>query len=99
MVEVIEVEVSQKAYALVKGFSSFIKKVKEEVQDNEGFSAVDDLPGILGAAVTDLVPAFDGITTIGEDFKSNKKAFIRGVLIGLDELVQIFVEEEKEEEK
>ena len=96
MVEVVEVEVSEKSYRLVKGFSGFIKKVKTEVQDNEGFSALDDLPGIFSAAVSDLVPAMEGITTIGEDFRANKKAFIRGVLVGLDELVAIFVEEDQE---
>jgi len=94
----VEVEVSKEAYELMSGLARFIKKVKLEVDDNGGWSATDDIAGIIAASVTDLMPALEGVMSISKEMEEDKTAFTKGVALGLSEMVEIFLQE-KEEKK
>lgn len=87
----VEVEVSKESYELASGLAKFMAAVKKEIEDNGGWSATDDVPGIIAASVTELLPAMDGVMSIAAEIEEDKTAFAKGVALGLSEIVEIFV--------
>lgn len=88
-------EVAKESYELASGLAKFAAVVKKEVDDNGGWEMGDDLPGVIQAAVSELLPALDGVTKLSSEIKEDKVAFAKGVLLGLSELVEVFVPSEE----
>jgi len=91
----VEVEVNEAAYTFSKGMAKFMVAMQKEVKDNGGWSAGDDLPGIVSSAVTDLLPNMVNILTMKEEYEKDKKAFVQAVVLGMAEMVEAFGEEEE----
>jgi len=98
MKTIVEVEVSKEGYELVSGLSKFIAAAKKEVEDNDGFSLIDDIAGITAAFGEFVLPALTGVTEIGKEIEEDKTAFAKGVALGITELVEVFIPEKKEAE-
>jgi len=88
----VEVEISKESYELSHGIAKFIAAVKKEIADNGGWSMTDDIPGIIAAAVADLIPAMDGVMSISDEMAEDKVAFTKGLLLGMSELVSVFTD-------
>ncbi len=86
----VTVLVSKEAYELSKGIVKFIGTIKKEVEDNEGWSMIDDLPGIL-TALPDLISALDGAMSIPEEINEDRGAFARAMVLGLSDIADLFV--------
>ena len=73
------IEVSKETYELGEGLAKFVMAVKEATDD--GFSYGDDIPDIISSAVRDLLPALDGVSDIGQEFKEDPRVFAQTVLL------------------
>ena len=71
----ITVKVSKESYELGEGMASFIGAVKAALAD--GWNLGDDLPAIVSAAMTNLVPAVDGLTELDDEWAEDKASFMR----------------------
>ena len=67
------VKCSKEMSELGDGVAKFLKILKEESKD--GFD-VSDISTILASAMTDLLPAMDGVTLIAGEIDSDREAFI-----------------------
>lgn len=81
----IEVECSKEIYELGSGVCKFVAKVKEALAD--GWKTGEDLPPILAAAMEDLVPAIQGVSSIKDEFAENKSAAINALVLPFSKLV------------
>ena len=87
----VEVEVAKEPYELAQGLAKFVAAVKAEIEDNGGWSSVDDLPGVISAAVTELLPAVQGMAEVPEEMRGDPVSFGKGLALGLADLAQVFV--------
>jgi len=71
----VTVAVSKESYELGEGMANFIGAMKAALAD--GFQVGEDIPLLVSAAVTNLVPAVDGITDIGAEWTEDRAAFMR----------------------
>lgn len=69
----VEVVVSKEAHELGQGVASFIGKLKAAVAD--GWQVGQDIPAVLAAAMSDLVPAVIGAEKIPAEVKEDTVAF------------------------
>lgn len=90
----VKVEVADHAYKFSSGLAKAIKKIVVEIEDNGGFNVGDDLAGIVSVALTDLVPALTHIAELKQEAKNDKIEFYKGILLGVSDLVEVFVEKE-----
>lgn len=85
----IEVEVAKEVYELGVGISQVVKAVKEAL-DN-GWQMGEDLPLVLSAVISHLVPAVQGIDKISDELKEDPSAFAKGVVIPVSDAVASFL--------
>lgn len=64
---------SKELTELGDGVAKFLKILKEESAD--GFD-VSDISTILASAMTDLLPAMEGVTEISQEATNNRTAFM-----------------------
>lgn len=77
-----EIELSKETYELGQGLAMFVRSIKTATKD--GFQYGDDLPDIINSAIRDIVPALDGVTSIGDEYSEDSEVFTQTVLmIGL----------------
>jgi hypothetical protein len=72
----VTVRVSKELSELGDGVSRFLKVLKEEAAD--GFD-VTDLSDIVASAISDLLPAMDGVTELAAELESDQEAFVNAV--------------------
>lgn len=77
----LEVEVAKEAYELGEGLSAMVLAVKDALKD--GFQAGQDLPVVISAAVTKLVPAVEGLDKLDDEMKEDAKAFLDAFYLSL----------------
>lgn len=94
MLQKVEIEVSKEMYELGKGLTDFVAAVKKELDDNGGWDAADDLPGVISAAVMSLLPAMEGVSNISLELEEDKAAFARAVLVSLSGIADVFTKKE-----
>lgn len=87
--KLIEVEVSVETHELGQGLAKMIASVKQALAD--GWQPGTDLPVIISSAVSDLVPAVQGVDKIGAEMAENKQAFANAVYLGLSPVAFQFV--------
>jgi hypothetical protein len=93
----VTIEVSKEAYELSEGLANFAEAVVNEIRDNGGWDMGDDLPAVISAAVTDLIPAIQGFQDISKEFQDDKKALLMGVMVNLGKMAGIFLDTGSEE--
>lgn len=64
---------SKELTELGDGVAKFLKILKEESKD--GFD-ISDISTILASAMTDLLPAMDGVTEISQEAEGDRGAFV-----------------------
>ena len=69
----ISMEVSKELMELADGVAAFLKVLKTESMD--GFD-ITDLSSIMASAMTDLLPALEGVSKIVEEAVDDRGAFV-----------------------
>jgi len=77
----IEVEVPKELYELGSGVGNFIIATKEALAD--GWDMSKDIPAIMTAAMTELMPAVSGISKIDDEFKEDPAAAVQAISVSL----------------
>lgn len=77
----IEIELPKEAYELAKGLGAFAAVVKKALAD--GWQMGADVPVIVSAALTELVPALNGVDMIGEEAKADPVGMGQALIEGL----------------
>lgn len=80
MLKKIEVDVSKETYEFMDGLSQFVGAMKKSLSD--GWQPGSDIPALISAAITNLVPAFEGMDKIKTELAEDKSSFIKGLAIG-----------------
>jgi hypothetical protein len=76
----VSVDVSKETYELCLGLAKLIKAVKSPIADGV---QPGDLPALIGAVATELLPALNGVDKIAAEYEENKSAFGQAVVLGL----------------
>lgn len=77
----VEIELPKEAYELAKGLGLFAAAVKKAMAD--GWQVGSDIPVIISSAVTDLVPALNGIDKLDDEAKADPIGLGQAVIEGL----------------
>jgi len=85
---VVSVEVSKEAYELGQGVVKFALAVKESLAN--GWQLGEDMPIVIAAAFSELVPAISGVSQIGDEFKEDPAAFAQAFALAGGELAKMF---------
>ena len=81
----VNVKVSKESWELGQGVARFIGTCVKASQD--GWSYGDDIPTIVSSAISNLLPALDGISSIASELENDQEAFYNTVsLIGVEVL-------------
>jgi hypothetical protein len=89
MTNSITVQVEPNAYALGQNMVNFIAAVKQALAD--GWQPGTDLPVILTAILTDIVPIISNLNQLGPEKADNMKAFITSFALSLEDLAFLFI--------
>ena len=92
----IETEVSKETYELGVGLGRVVAKMREALKD--GWQTGSDLPVAVSAAITDLVPAVEGIDQIDDEIKEDPAAFSRAIVIPMSDVVAEALTKEESED-
>jgi hypothetical protein len=85
----LEVEVSKEAHELVQGLDKFVGALQDALKD--GWQMGTDMPLLLSAAFTELVPAIQGCDQLGAEMAEDKKAFVNALGNGLSNIAFRFI--------
>lgn len=80
----VSVKVTKEAYELSVGLKKFVLDVKQALSD--GWQPGQDLPVVMQAAVMDLVPAVQGLESLGAEQKEDLEAFVTALSLPMKEL-------------
>lgn len=86
-----EVLVCESSQKLRKGLVAFIDVAISQVNDNGGWSTLDDLPQIGISAVADLLPALGDIQKLKADFKANPEAVLHDLGLLVADIAHLLV--------
>ena len=81
----IEVEVAKECHELATGVCEIVKAVKVALAD--GWQIGTDLPVIVMATVAHLAPAVQGIDKMGEEWKEDPAAMIKGLSLPMADIL------------
>jgi len=82
----VELVAPKEIVELAQGLGNFIKVALAEIKDNGGWSTLDDLPAI-GVAVVALLPALDGLSKVGGEFKEMPAESIAALVVELSKVL------------
>lgn len=77
----VEVEVSKEIYEAGQGVAKFVKAMKDALKD--GWQPGQDLPVAMSHAMTDLVPALNGISEVPAELAADRLAAAHAVSLSL----------------
>lgn len=80
MVVDLNVKVSKEAHELADGMANCVLAIKKALAD--GWQPGQDLPVVLSAVMTDLVPAVQGVDKLAGEQKENITAFVTAFTLG-----------------
>ena len=69
------IEVPKESHEFLEAMANFVATAAKEIKDNGGYSAGDDLPGIIVAALA-LIPALAGLMSISAEAKEHTQGFV-----------------------
>ena len=75
----VQVECSKETVELGQGLAKFVEAVKKAIDD--GWQPFTDLPAVVTAAVSSLVPAMVGVEKVKAEFEEDKAAFANAVMV------------------
>lgn len=84
MVQDVTVKVSKEAYELGEGLKKFVLSIKGALAD--GWQPGQDIPVVLTAALSDLVPAVQGVEKVKEEVKEDLEAFVSALVLPAKEM-------------
>jgi len=79
----VQVEVSKEAYELGQGVAKFVTATKAALAD--GWQAGQDLPAVMSSAISDLIPALEGVQQIPDEAQ-DKQALVNALYLSLSPL-------------
>lgn len=90
----VDCEVSKEAYELGKGVVDLVAAVKVALAD--GWDMSQDLPVILSAALSSLLPAVQGVDKLGDEFKEDPAAFSKAFALAGADLAGVFLKKKEQ---
>ena len=87
--EQLTIVVEKEVYEMALNLRDFVGAVKQAMAD--GWQPGQDLPILLTAALTNLVPALQKINQIAPNLAEDKVAFVKALTLGLEEIAFLFV--------
>lgn len=85
----VSVAVSKEAYELGQGLVKFASALKGALAN--GFQPGQDIPVVVAAAITELIPAMDGVQLLSDEVKQDPVAFASAFALSAKDLVKVFV--------
>lgn len=85
----VPVTVSKEAYELGQGVVKFVAALKGALSN--GFQPGQDIPIVVAAAITELIPAMDGVQLMADELKTDQVAFASAFVLSAKDLVKVFV--------
>jgi len=82
-------QVAKESYELGEGVTKFVTAMKKALDD--GWQAGEDLPPIMSSALSDLVPAFQGVEKIKDEPKTDPEAFSDACYLGMKKIPFLWV--------
>lgn len=89
----VQVDVTKEAYELGLGLKRFVVALKGALKD--GWQPGKDIPVVLNAAMTDLMPAVEGLEKLEDEIKADKAAFVSALALPAMALILELLPEEK----
>jgi hypothetical protein len=89
MKQELKVVVEKETYELTQCLKAFVSAVQQAMAD--GWDTSKDLPVLMSAALTSLIPAINNATKIGENLAEDKEAFIKGLTLGVEDIALLFL--------
>lgn len=83
-----EVECAKETLELGEGLAKFVSSLQGALAD--GWQSGQDLPVLLSAALTDLVPAVQGVEKIKDEVK-DPQSFSNGIYVGVSSIPFLFI--------
>lgn len=84
----VSVEVSKESYELAQGLVKFVGAVRASLAD--GWQLGADLPELVAAAFSELVPAVNGVQELPLEYKEDPAAFVNAFLLTGGDLYKLF---------
>lgn len=84
----VKVEVAKETYELAKALCEFAGVCKTAL--NDGWQTGTDLPVIVTAALTKMLPGLEGVQNIGVEWTEDKQAAINALVAGFKDLPSLF---------
>jgi hypothetical protein len=85
----VSVNVSKESYEHGQGVVGFLMALRQALQD--GWQTGQDIPILVTAALTNLVPAMQGADQIALETKEDIDAFLKAWLLTAEEAVVLFL--------
>jgi len=85
----VTVECSKETLEALQNSAEFVKATRQALAD--GWQLGQDLPVLMTAALTQLVPALSALDNVKDELAENRKAFERAVALGSADLVDAFL--------
>lgn len=79
LVNLPSLEGTKEAYELGSGLRNFVNKMREALKD--GWQLDKDLPVALAAAMSDLIPAIQGVEKLPEEARQKTYEFVNGLYV------------------
>jgi hypothetical protein len=86
----VTLEVGKESYELGKGLAEFIAAVRQSLAD--GWQTGSDLPALVSATVSKLVPALQGVDQIKGEWQSDKLAVANAAFVTGSTVIGAFLE-------
>jgi hypothetical protein len=84
----VSVSVSKEAYELGQGVAGFVGALKVALEN--GWQTGEDLPAVVTAAISNLVPALEGVSKVGDELKEDKAAFAKALGLSTADIIGKF---------
>ena len=85
----VKVQVGKEVYELGQGVAGFVTAVSQALKD--GWQIGQDIPVVMSAALTQLVPALQGVEQIPAEYATSHKAVVFGALLPLSDAIEKMV--------
>lgn len=86
---IVEVELPKEVHELSEGVAKFVGALRVALAD--GFQLGDDLPALVTAALSDLVPAVEGLDQVDDEFREDPSGVIKAVGLSVSDIVGEFL--------
>ena len=75
----VPVRCAKETVELGQGLAAFVYELKKAVAD--GWNPLSDVPAVISAAITKLVPAMQGVDKVKDELAEDKASFVNAAVV------------------